>query len=86
MASSAYWNPKHETLPRADLERLQLLKLRRLTEWAYAHSPFHRSRWDAADFKPDQLRTLDDLRRIPFMTREDWMASIASTPMFGKAS
>jgi len=83
MAYSAYWNPKNETLPRDDLQRLQLTTLRRLAEWAYANSPFHRTRWEAAGFHPDQLKTLDDLRRIPYMTREEWMASIAAAPLFG---
>ncbi|HEX8033653.1 MAG TPA: phenylacetate--CoA ligase family protein, partial [Ktedonobacterales bacterium] len=83
MAYSAYWNPKNETLPRTDLERLQLGKLRRLAEWAYSNSPFHRTRWDAVGFHPEQLTTLNDLRRIPFMTREEWMASIAEMPLFG---
>jgi phenylacetate-CoA ligase len=83
MAYPAYWNPKNETLLREDLQRLQLVKLRRLAEWAHAHSPFHRARWDALGFHPEQLTTLDDLRRIPFMTREEWMASIAELPLFG---
>src|SRR5579884_1493578 len=83
MAYSAYWNPKNETLPRDDLQRLQLTTLRRLAEWAYANSPFHRTRWEAAGFHPDQLKTLDDLRRIPYMTREEWMASIAAAPLYG---
>ncbi|HLJ81489.1 MAG TPA: phenylacetate--CoA ligase family protein, partial [Ktedonobacterales bacterium] len=83
MAYSVYWNPKNETLLREDLKRLQLHKLQRLTEFAYANSPFHRAKFDAAGFQPEQLRTLDDLRRIPYMTREDWMASIGATPLFG---
>ena len=83
MAQSVYWNPKNETLPRAELERLQLLKLRRLAQWAYANSPFHRSRWEEVGFHPDKLATLADIRHIPFMTREDWMASIAAKPLFG---
>lgn len=83
MAYAAYWNTKNETLPRTDLQRLQLGKLRRLAAWAYANSAFHRSRWDAVGFHPEQLATLDDLRRIPFMTREEWMASIAEMPLFG---
>src|SRR5574340_193231 len=83
MADSAYWNPKNETLPRADLERLQLTKLRRIAAWASENSPFHRSRWDAVGFHPQQLATLADLRHMPFMTREEWMASIAELPMFG---
>jgi phenylacetate-CoA ligase len=83
MAYPAYWNPKNETLPREDLRRLQLVKLRRMAEWAYANSAFHRARWDAAGFRPEQLATLDDLRRMPFMTREEWMASISEQPLFG---
>lgn len=83
MADSAYWNPKNETLPREQLSALQLIKLRRLCAWAYAQAPFHRRRFDAAGFHPDQLQTLDDIRRIPFMTREEWMESLIETPMFG---
>lgn len=83
MIDSVYWNPKNETRPREELQALQLLKLRRLCEWAYARVPFHRRRWDAAGFHPDQLATLDDRRRIPFMTREEWMESLAAQPLFG---
>ncbi len=79
---SDYWNPKNETMPRADLERLQLLKLRRLCERA-ATVPFYARLWDAAGFRPDQLRVLDDLRRIPFMTREAWMDALVAQPLFG---
>jgi phenylacetate-CoA ligase len=79
----AYWNPKNETLPRAQLERLQLLKLQRFTAWAHARSPFHRRRFDAAGFHPDQLQTLADLGRIPFMTRDEWMAAETEHPLFG---
>lgn len=83
MAYSDYWNPKNETLPRDQLKALQLRKLQRLCGWAYAKSPFHRRRWEAAGFHPDQLKTLDDLRRIPFMTREEWMEAQMAQPLFG---
>jgi phenylacetate-CoA ligase len=78
-----YWNPKNETLGKDDLRALQLHKLRTLCEWAYARSPFHKRKFDAAGFRPEQLRTLDDRRRIPFTTREEWMASEVEVPMFG---
>jgi phenylacetate-CoA ligase len=83
MAYAEFWNPKNEKLPREELQALQLLKLRRLCEWAYATVPFHKRKFDAAGFKPEQLKTLDDLRRIPFMTREEWMESLLEKPMFG---
>ena len=84
MTYSAYWNPKHETMAREDLQALQLYKLRRLCEWAYATTPFHKQRFDAAGFHPEQLKTLDDIRRIPYMTREEWMESALEHPMYGE--
>lgn len=83
MAESPYWNPKNETLPRDDIRRLQTHKLRQMTEWAYAKSPFHRRRFDEAGFRPEQIQTFDDLRRVPMMTREEWMQSLEDYPMFG---
>jgi phenylacetate-CoA ligase len=83
MAYSEYWNPKNEKLPRDELQALQFIKLRRMCEWAYATTPFYKRKFDAASFKPDQLKTLDDIHRIPFMTREEWIESEMKKPMFG---
>ena len=80
---SPYWNPKTETLPKDQLRALQLLKLQKLVERAYATSPFHRRLYDAAGVKPEHIRTLDDIRRLPFMTRENWMENQAEKPLFG---
>ena len=64
MNRSEYWNPRNETLSRDDLRALQYVKLKRLCDWAYAKSAFHRRRWDAAKFHPDQLKSLDDLHTV----------------------
>ena len=82
-SDSPYWNPKGETLPKDDLRRLQFHKLRHLVDRAWHSSPFHRRLYEQHGFKPDQLKSLDDMRRIPFMTREDWMACQADKPLFG---
>ena len=60
-----------ETLPRADLERLQLERLRALVARA-ARVPLHRDRLAAAGMGPDGIRALDDLRRLPFTTKADF--------------
>jgi phenylacetate-CoA ligase len=78
-----YWNPKMETLPREDLKRLQLAKLRRLAAFAENKSGFHKRRFAAAKFSSEQLKTWDDLRRIPVMDRVAWMASQKEQPIFG---
>jgi phenylacetate-CoA ligase len=83
-SDSPYWNPKTETLDRERLEALQLAKLRRQCEWAGARSPWYRRRFAEERFAPGQLRSLDDLRRIPLLTRDDWMASQEASPPYGE--
>jgi phenylacetate-CoA ligase len=84
MPESVFWNPKTETLDRDDLRALQLAKLRRVAEWAESRSPFYRRTFAEAGFSADQLRTFADVERIPFLTREAWMASQAEHPPFGE--
>ena len=84
MTESPYWNPKTETLGRERLEALQLAKLRRHCEWAAARSAWYRRRFASEGFDPGQLRSLDDLRRVPLLTRDDWMASQEAKPPFGE--
>lgn len=81
--TSPYWNEKHETLKREDLQRLQLIKLQRHVERAWQQSPFHRRLYENAGVEPSQIKSLDDIRRLPFMTREDWMDCQAASPLFG---
>ncbi|HLO01561.1 MAG TPA: hypothetical protein VK191_00400, partial [Symbiobacteriaceae bacterium] len=78
-----YWNPKNELMDRSDLKALQLHKLQRMTEWAYAKSPFHRRKFEAAGFHPEQIRSLDDLCRIPLTTKDEWLASQREQPLYG---
>ncbi|WP_439565975.1 phenylacetate--CoA ligase family protein [Microcella sp.] len=83
MVYSEYWNAKTELLSRDDLEALQLTKLRRVTEWADARSPFYRASFAKAGFTPAQLKSLPDIQRIPFLDRDEWMASQEAAPPYG---
>jgi phenylacetate-CoA ligase len=79
-----YWNPRHETMPRDDLDALQLRRLRELVGRAIRAVPWQAERLRAAGISgPDDLSSLDDLRRIPFMTRDEWMESQAARPPYG---
>jgi phenylacetate-CoA ligase len=82
VGESAYWNPKTETLGRQQLDALQLAKLRRQVAWAQQRSPWFRR--ELADFDVASLRSLDDLRRLPMLTREDWMNSQFEHPPYGE--
>jgi phenylacetate-CoA ligase len=78
-----YWNPRHETAPREELEALQVHKLRQLVEYASAKVPFWRDRLRGAGVTADSIRSLDDLRRIPLLTREEWMEGQVEAPPYG---
>lgn len=56
---------------RAEVEALQLDKLRHLLAVAHQHGPWHRERLDAAGLRPDAVTTLADLRRLPTMGKAD---------------
>lgn len=81
-STSPYWNPKTETMPRDDLRALQLAKLRRVVDWA-GRSPHYRETFAAAGFSPGQLQTWDDLRRLPFLSRQEWMDGQDARPPYG---
>lgn len=58
-------------LDAAQLEALQLERLRRTLAHAAAHVPFYRERFHAIGFEPRELRHLDELARIPELTKRD---------------
>ncbi|MFI5724624.1 phenylacetate--CoA ligase PaaK [Streptomyces cyaneofuscatus] len=60
-----------EQLSRADLEALQLERLRTTLRHAYENVPFYRAAFDAAGLRPEDCRTLADLSRFPFTAKAD---------------
>src|SRR5438067_8659109 len=83
MTDSPYWNPRHETMPREQIEALQLRKLRNLLEWADGNVPWQAKRLRDAGVTSDQIASLEDLRRIPLFTRDDWMQAQMEQPPYG---
>lgn len=79
----SYWLRREETLP-PDERRVQILsKLRSQIEYAWEKSPYYREKWQAAGFSPRQLKTLDDLRRVPFLRKDDIRREQETHPPFG---
>jgi phenylacetate-CoA ligase len=67
----AFWDKKVETLARADLQQLQLKRLGDVITSALA-TPFYQRRLPKVGISsPANIRTLDDLRRIPFTVKDD---------------
>lgn len=81
-----YWDKERETLPRELIEKLQLERLRKQLAHVHARSPFYRRKLDAAGIKPGDIRTMDDMRRIPFTEKHELRKSQAETPPWGDFS
>jgi phenylacetate-CoA ligase len=64
-----------ETLARDELRQLQIERLQTTLNRAYRNVSFYRQAFDTAGIDPGTIRNLDDLRRLPFTTREDLAAS-----------
>jgi phenylacetate-CoA ligase len=65
------WNRPAETVARKDVELLQRSRLVDLAARVYARVPFYRDAFDRAGVRPEQIRSLDDLRRLPFTRKAD---------------
>ena len=62
---------KEETLPRAEIEKIQLERLQETVKRVYEKVPAYRAKMDAANVTPDDIQTLADLSKLPFVTKQD---------------
>ncbi len=65
------WNEKDETMPREELEVVQLTRLQAQVERVYATVPYYRQKMDEAGVAPGDIKSLQDIRHLPFTTKED---------------
>lgn len=79
--NNPFFDEKMETMTRAQIEALQLERLQATVQHCM-NSPFYRKRFEEAGLKPEDIKTLDDIRRIPFTTKQD----LRDTYPFGMAS
>ena len=79
--SSPYFNREMETLSRVEIEALQLQRLQQTVAHCM-QSPFYKKRFEEIGLKPEAIQSLQDLRKIPFTTKQD----LRDTYPFGMAS
>ena len=66
-----FWNEEIETMPRADLEELQLKKLQEIVKRAFDKIPYYNKKYSAAEVYPEDIETLKDIEKLPFITKDD---------------
>lgn len=77
-----YWAPE-ETMPTEQRNAVVLAKLQAQVRYCWERSPFYRELWGEAGVFPETLRTLDDLRRFPFVTKQHIREDQERHPPFG---
>jgi len=65
------YDVKNETLPREELEKIQLKRLQALCERVYANVPFYKKKFDEKNVKPSDIRNLKDISLLPFTKKQD---------------
>jgi phenylacetate-CoA ligase len=65
------YDVSNETMPREELEALQLKRLKAMVEKVYYNVPFYQNRFNEMGIRPEQIRSLDDLKYLPFTEKQD---------------
>lgn len=74
---------KAERLSRDELARIQGDGLRMLVRRAWDHIPFYQRMWKKQGFSPDDVKTVEDVAKIPFVTKKDIAESLEQFPPYG---
>ncbi|MEW6378260.1 MAG: phenylacetate--CoA ligase [bacterium] len=69
--AQGFWDEKYECMDRKEMEALQTERLRNLVHRVHAAVPFHQKRFAEHGVKPEDIKSLKDLSRLPFMTKQD---------------
>ena len=69
------WNREMECADRETMRALQLEKLKKTVKHGYENVPHYKEAFDKAGVKPEDIQTLEDITKLPFITKEDIAAN-----------
>lgn len=65
------WNPNKECMSRDEMSALQGKRLHKIVEYVYHNVPFYRNKLQEMDIRPDDIQTIEDIKKLPFTTKQD---------------
>ena len=65
------WNENKECMSREQMRALQGKRLHKIVEYVYHNVPFYRAKLQALDIRPDDITCIEDIKRLPFTTKQD---------------
>ena len=66
-----FWDEKAECMEKEEKEKIQLERLQKTVKLAYDNVEFYKKRFDEIGLKPEDIKTLKDIEKIPFTTKSD---------------
>lgn len=85
-----HWNypapPQSNMMERAPREQIRYVQdraLKRLVEYCWEHVPFYRKRWEQAGVHPREIRGIDDINKLPIVTKAELQQDLQDNPPFG---
>ncbi|BDZ69241.1 phenylacetate--CoA ligase family protein [Methanobacterium ferruginis] len=69
------WNEEIECKPNHEMKKLQLERLQDVVKRAYENVPYYKKRFDDAGIKPEDIKTLNDIQKLPLTTKDDLRAA-----------
>ena len=79
-----FYEPEIETMNREELEALQLRRLKRQLKRCYEGSEFYQKKFKEAGVKPEDIRSLDGVVHLPFLTKNELRDEQQAFPPFGR--
>lgn len=71
-----YWNPYMEKMDRKDLDKYQFFQLKKILSYAYKNSKMYKDLYDSNNLDLDDIKTLNDLYKIPLVNKDLIMNSL----------
>ena len=66
-----YYQKEIETMPREEMKKLQSEKLVKQVKHVYENVPYYRNLMDEKGVTPDDIKGIEDLHKLPFITKDD---------------
>ena len=66
-----YFQPEVELMPYEEIRKLQNEKIVKQVRHVYDHVPYYRAKMDEKGVKPEDIRSIDDIKKLPFLTKDD---------------
>lgn len=66
-----YFQPEVERMPYEEIRKLQNEKIVKQVRHVYDHVPYYRAKMDAKGVKPEDIQSVDDIKKLPFLTKDD---------------